>query len=234
MRITAALVQELVELTLKELPEFLARRNILWRLRPGTVVESTGTRTTAVSVLYDNAGSPSRMMSLVGPLRADDRVMCVSVPPAGNYIIGRLNGYDVQTYTPTLAALTTSPNLGSGATYVQTGWWVRENGWVSGQARLRFGSTGTSAGTGAYRITLPTNLDGTVYAGSGVPGLGNIIGNGMMRDDSTAAARQFAAQVTTVNGFALMCESGPATNAVPWGWGPGDAISVGFRYFAEP
>jgi hypothetical protein len=67
------------------------RLGLIWTLTPGTV--------TAASPLAVRLDSPSGdaevaipVVSLIGMLGAGARVMVVSVPPAGQYIIGRISG----------------------------------------------------------------------------------------------------------------------------------------------
>jgi hypothetical protein len=60
----------------------------------------------------------------------------------------------VFTYTPTLTATTTSPNLGSGS--VVRGKYTRgAGGMVHVAWRIAFGTTGTASGTGQYLVSLP-------------------------------------------------------------------------------
>lgn len=66
------------------------RLGLTWGIRPATV--SIGTEGTAhVQATYDGDNAKLAMLSLLGePLDAGDRVMVISVPPAANYIVGRL------------------------------------------------------------------------------------------------------------------------------------------------
>lgn len=58
---------------------------LTWGLRPATIRDATSGSITAV---YDGDTVAVRVMSLIGRTYVGQRVMCVFVPPAGNYIIG--------------------------------------------------------------------------------------------------------------------------------------------------
>lgn len=66
----------------------MEERGLFWALRPGTVVTPAVDGT--LRVQYDNDTVPVRVVSLVGPLPVDTRVMCVLSPPSGNHVIGFL------------------------------------------------------------------------------------------------------------------------------------------------
>lgn len=61
---------------------------LTWTLRPGTV---NSTSATAPNVIYDGDTEPVGVVSLVGNLLPDSRVMMLQVPPAGNFVLGRLS-----------------------------------------------------------------------------------------------------------------------------------------------
>src|SRR5688572_17632849 len=87
-------------------------------------------------------------------------------------------------YTPALTASTTNPTLGTGSG--QQGRYYRDpiTGLVWGQARIAFGTSGTNAGSGTYRISLPTAVDN--LSGSGVSGNADVMGFGIVRDSSAS------------------------------------------------
>jgi hypothetical protein len=58
---------------------------LTWGLRPAAVSDDTPGAVTAV---YDGDSVAIAMTSLIGPLYPGQRVYAISVPPAGNYIIG--------------------------------------------------------------------------------------------------------------------------------------------------
>lgn len=68
----------------------MQRLGLMWRLRPGTVVEPAADGT--VRVLGDDPTdtTPMRVVSLIGPVPVDARVMLILSPPSGAHIIGYL------------------------------------------------------------------------------------------------------------------------------------------------
>ncbi|MGI5151396.1 hypothetical protein ACQEVC_34370 [Plantactinospora sp. CA-294935] len=66
--------------------ESLARLGLMWRLRPATVasVETDGTP----HAIFDGDTVPIRVVSMVGPVAVNARVMVMTSPPSGNHIVG--------------------------------------------------------------------------------------------------------------------------------------------------
>lgn len=62
---------------------------LTWTLRPGAISSSTST---PPEVIYDGDTEPVGATSLVGSVLPTDRVMLLQVPPAGNFIVGRIGG----------------------------------------------------------------------------------------------------------------------------------------------
>lgn len=62
-------------------------------------------------------------------------------------------GGTYSTYTPVLTGVTTNPNLGTGGSV--SGRYTQVGKLVTGNILVTFGTTGVSAGSGAYLITLP-------------------------------------------------------------------------------
>lgn len=62
---------------------------LTWTLRPGTV-NAVGT---APTVVYDGDTEQVGVTSLIGDLIPSDRVMMLQVPPAGNFVLGRVSGF---------------------------------------------------------------------------------------------------------------------------------------------
>ena len=131
------------------------------------------------------------------------------------------------TYTPSLTASTTNPTLGSGGSFLQDGSYYRLGFLVYGHALLRFGTSGASAGSGTYRISLPQTSTMT----SGQP-----IGQAWMQDENTGA-RQVAIVVAANASYVelqINAASGytGVTNAAPWTWAASDFINVSYFYTA--
>lgn len=78
-----------VQAAVKALLKNAVRLRLAWGLRPGTV-HGTGVRPSAanVKVALDGDTDSSRCVSLIGHVTGGTRVMVLSVPPAGQYIIG--------------------------------------------------------------------------------------------------------------------------------------------------
>jgi hypothetical protein len=141
------------------------------------------------------------------------------------------------TYTPVLTADTTNPTLGAGS--VQSGWWKRIDELIVGNAVIRFGTSGTAAGSGTYSVSLPFAANTTFETASGGWGTGSVLGNGGVRDNSavTLGSRGIHAQLATTTTVILFIADGTnlaVTNAVPFTWTVSDAISINFRYQADP
>jgi hypothetical protein len=62
-------------------------------------------------------------------------------------------------YTPVLTASVTNPTLGTGS--AQTGSYARIQNLIIYRFFIRFGSSGISAGSGSYRVSLPVAASGT-------------------------------------------------------------------------
>ena len=83
-------------------------------------------------------------------------------------------------YTPVLTAATTNPTLGTGST--QSGYYSQIGKFVFYRFYIAFGTSGTNAGSGSYRISLPVNAATT--GGAGPTTLGSLF----IFDSSTSNA----------------------------------------------
>lgn len=133
-------------------------------------------------------------------------------------------------YTPVLTAVTTSPTLGSGGT--ATGRYYQVGKTVHGWAKIKFGSSGTAAGSGQYLITLPVapflgavvNLD--VLAGTAMMRCAAVF---TMAQVSWASATQVSLRYTSA---AVGGTSAVAGATTPGAWGASDYIEFNFVYEA--
>ncbi|WP_166345139.1 hypothetical protein [Phytoactinopolyspora limicola] len=142
----------------------------------------------------------------------------------------------VHEYLPVLQATGTNPFLGSGS--VQEGRWVRTlDGWITAWARIRFGTSGVSSGSGTYLITLPTPVSSVMTAG--LVGLGNVVGEGSIRDELPVSAfRGVRASIQSLTagpggvGRVQLAQpaSGAVTSASPWTWSTQDALAIVVDY----
>jgi hypothetical protein len=131
------------------------------------------------------------------------------------------------TYTPTLEASTTNPTMGTGA--VTTGDWHLNNGIVTLRFTIQFGTAGAAAGTGTYRITLPTNLDFDADWQDNIA-----IGNVFLNDSSGAAFRCFPCRTSSSNPSTIVMMDPTAGTLVaatsPWTWANNDYLRGSVRY----
>lgn len=116
------------------------------------------------------------------------------------------------TWTPVLTAATTNPTLGSGS--VQDGGYVQIGKLVTAWFHIQFGSSGISAGSGDYRISLP--VTGATSSSPIIP-LG--FGSGFLAPGPFSLLRH---STTTMklwmpSGSAYFAGSGIAAGAQLWG-----------------
>jgi hypothetical protein len=157
---------------------------------------------------YQTSGSPKNIvggsMSIVRLAAADDAPW--------------------QSYTPALTASTTNPTLGSGssatAKFKQIGKTVHVRGQIS------FGTSGTNAGSGEYRVSLPT----------GLPQLSDTngaLGSSVLFDSSAssfALAVVYGGAGTTVVRLAISGASLVVSHGAPWAWDASDILTFEFTY----
>lgn len=137
---------------------------------------------------------------------------------------GLLFGSTGATYTPELSASTSAPTLGTGS--FASGRFVRIGKLVFNNGVIQFGTAGTAAGSGSYRIVLPVEAYAAV-AGSRV-GFVSLY-------DSSANAAGFATCHFNGSDGTFVQMTYPAawptgvntavTEAAPWAWAASDSIS---------
>lgn len=129
-----------------------------------------------------------------------------------------------ETYTPTLTASTTNPNLGTTGT--AAGRYARIQKIVIGQAQFVFGGAGIAAGLGFYFCSIP------ITAQSAGPTAGNMIAI----DVSTfATTSNTAALDTTARVIGYGTGGGGLAGSIQsttYPWAAGDIIRVNFCYEA--
>lgn len=191
-----------------------------WQLRPATVAVSGEASITGRFDGEGFNGSASTdipMISLVGYLPAGVRVMVLSVPPAGNYVMSRIFGpNDSQwvDYFPTITASVTNPDLGDGSI---TGRWM-VIGWrtIVVEVAVTFGA-GSSQGSGRYFIDTPFLVSARSIAAA--------TGACYMFDSGTANR---AGIVNPTSGgnmyFITNTPNGDVGSGVPQVWASGDQI----------
>lgn len=153
---------------------------------------------------------------------------------AGARLLASDHAISMTSYTPLLLASTTSPTLGSGSQAMGRYWLDPITGWVRGQGFIRFGTSGVSAGSGNYIVTLPVNA--FAFA-SATTGQSDIFGLWSANDASNSIAARWGPLVRSSAGpaaafLALYTGSSPVvvTDSVPWTWAAQDAITYWFWY----
>jgi hypothetical protein len=136
----------------------------------------------------------------------------------------------VQTWTPTLTATVTNPDLRTGVDGVASGHYIRQGRMVTVWARLRFGTVAPDPGEGVYIVSLPFASTG-VLASTG-NALGSAIGSGHLRRDSDGGLnRTIGVQLRSSTSVQFMASSnGWLTHASPWSWTNGDQIAFTATY----
>lgn len=128
-------------------------------------------------------------------------------------------------YTPTLSASTTNPTLGTGS--IRNGSFTQLGKVVIVNANVVFGTSGTNAGSGTYRISLPITAK-TLTGGYHV---GSAFGN----DTSANNGVNGVARVGSTSGYdkaEMMLQDVLVTNSNPIAWGVSDILSITIIYEA--
>ena len=132
-------------------------------------------------------------------------------------------------HTPVLTASSSNPTLGTGA--IALGWYTFSPGsTLTYSFYIQFGSSGTSAGSGQYQISLPVTAVGAL--GSQQPAMGS----GMIRRNSNGEIRAATVYIPgTALGIAGMIADsthGAIGSVAPWsaGWTVGDYLAGSITY----
>ena len=130
-----------------------------------------------------------------------------------------------RSWTPTLTASTTNPTLGANST--AAGIYVKVGRLIVAQFAIQFGTSGTNAGSGFYRINLPVTAAQQFVASAAFHSVGSVR---LFNSGPTEIAVVTALLNST--GFIEMqypatWPSGALTNvgdAAPWAWATSDAM----------
>jgi hypothetical protein len=145
--------------------------------------------------------------------------------------------HPIQTYVPSLTSSGTQPVLGTGNVIVGKYYKIFDQIFTWGE--FRFGTTGASAGTGEFRISLPFKAKTNISSGNPytVP---IAVGSAHAFNTLTDASRQpLVPQIATPDYliFSVKMSTGGASrragNLIPFTWSgatPGDGIMWGIRY----
>lgn len=192
------------------------RLGLSWTLIPATAATVSGTSSNAwppsnTWVVQDNDSSPTRAISLIGPVASGARVMVLHVPPQGNYILGTIgvggpSGIGASAWTDygTPSTIWTStgtqPSIGDGLIVAR--YRLIDSRTCAFRIKVNPGST-TTFGTGTYRFLLPFTV------------ADEQVGVALFRDNS--AALQYG-------GFSAWLQSGTTiltvSNSAAANWSP--------------
>jgi hypothetical protein len=128
------------------------------------------------------------------------------------------------TYTPTVTASTTNPTLGTG-NVASARYTLRNGNWCDVRGVVKFGTSGVSAGTGAYSISLPFTSNANI---TGV----NVGTGGVYLFDSSGPAAQQAVvfMQNTASTFSMLGNANQVAGTSPWTWAASDYITFTFSY----
>lgn len=149
---------------------------------------------------------------------ADDAVETAQI--ADDAVTNAQIGIGYATYTPSLTASSSNPTLGSGSS--QSGLWIQIGELGIVHFRIDFGSSGTAAGSGNYRVSLPFTI------GASMPG--SSAGTAVCFDSSASDSFPLVAVPVAGNTFveffiSSSLTAGSVTNAAPFAWAASDFIA---------
>lgn len=130
------------------------------------------------------------------------------------------------TWTPALTAATTNPTTGTGASIV--GRYMQIGKTVHGWGYIGFGTAGTAAGSGNYRVSLPVANDGN---GNSWMGLGRVKCAGLYTPVKLAFQTTTTCQLEYLSA-AVNGTLSAAANAAPGAWTINDYLWYQFTYAA--
>lgn len=137
-----------------------------------------------------------------------------------------------RSWTPTLTAVTTNPTLGTGSSSGGNYHRIGRRVWFD--ISLQFGSSGESAGSGVYLLSLPVVPVARTM----------IIGSGMIADASASTLLRtvqvgILASISSTNAVLIVDNAAmgsgdtPVANDQPWVWGASDSILIAGSYEAS-
>lgn len=127
------------------------------------------------------------------------------------------------TYTPSLTASTTNPNLGTGGG--QNGRYTLFGGnWCTVRGTIAYGTSGTNAGSGQYFIAIPFQINSNITGGVATNGSGVIRCAGTLYP----VVWYGAVNATTLSG--LIPAGNLVASAQPGAWTANDYLSFTLTY----
>jgi hypothetical protein len=123
------------------------RLGLTWQLKLGTVADST-----LSTARLDGDTVAIRVINMTGRLLvAGQRVYVITVPPAGNYVVGYSEVVETLPWSPVWTQSSSNPTLGDGSL---SGMYRKQGDLVWVLLKLVIGST-TILGTGDFQFSLP-------------------------------------------------------------------------------
>ena len=133
--------------------------------------------------------------------------------------IGNPEGWT--SYSPQLTAVTSNPTYGT-TSQVNVGWHKQLGKVVHFYAAFRFGS-GMTAGSGAYRLSLPV----TASSNYSFSGGSHVIGNGLLTDDSAGLPYLVAITPVSTSTVAMFAHgAGAVAPTVPFTFAASDYLQI--------
>lgn len=127
------------------------------------------------------------------------------------------------TYTPTLTAATTNPNLGTGggqnARYTLFG-----GNWCTIRGTIAYGTSGTNGGSGQYFIALPFQVNSNIVGGVATNGCG------IIRCASLLYPVVWYAAVSATTFSGVIPAGNLVASTAPGGWTANDYLSFTLTY----
>lgn len=175
---------------------------------------------------------------------AENWVNLAELQEDNNNIIMNEGNKVVTTYSPTINAQTTAPNVGASGSV--SGEYIDYMGIIIGNVIVTFFGAGIAVGSGEYGISLPFVVDNSFHivgtAFNATPGSFSVVGEGFIYDASAAATSgSVAVDVVTVGGVSyarLLTElhTTPAKTSrifrdnMPFAVAADDRLSINFCY----
>lgn len=129
--------------------------------------------------------------------------------------------------SPVLSASITSPGLGVGGLSSSE---TSDDGWISGNGLIQFGSSGVSAGNGTYRISLPAS-PAALFTGAARRMIGSGISFHTGNIVDVFAMIWSPAMGSAAEMWSAKSPGNPAyTSSNPWTWVANDYILYTLRY----
>lgn len=126
-------------------------------------------------------------------------------------------------YTPALTAAGGNPALGTGGTIAGRYRTVGTDG-IEGVVHILFGSSGVSAGSGEYNVSVPSGI--TLPS---TPNTNDTYGSAWSYDSSAGIIRNHTVARADNTKLRLYVEGAAIlTNASPWAWAAGDVLNLRF------